>query len=88
MKRNPSDSEWWCTVMMNIGKILIFAGLLLMIAGILVIVIGILPFNLGKLPGDIYIRRGKFTFFAPIVSMLVISVLLSVVINLVMRFFR
>jgi len=74
--------------MINIGKMLIFAGLLLMITGILVILAGMLPFNLGKLPGDIYIKRGKFTFFAPIVSMLVISVLLSVVFNLVMRFFR
>ncbi|GAB4580462.1 MAG: hypothetical protein Fur0022_32030 [Anaerolineales bacterium] len=40
---------------------------------------------LGKLPGDIFIQRGNFTFAFPIVTMIVVSILLTVVLNLIVR---
>jgi hypothetical protein len=41
--------------------------------------------GLGPLPGDIVIRRGGFTFAFPIVSMLLVSVVLTVLLNLFLR---
>jgi hypothetical protein len=63
------------------GKMLIVAGLVL--AGIgLVIQLGV---PLGRLPGDLTFRRGSATFYFPIVTCLVVSVVLSVVLMLVRR---
>ena len=55
-----------------------------MVMGLLMTLWGKIP-GLGKLPGDIYIEKDNFTFFFPIVSCLVISVVLTVIVNLVVR---
>ncbi len=44
--------------------------------------------GLGRLLGDLVVRREGFTLFFPIVSMLIISVALTIVVNLFFRFFR
>ena len=62
------------------GKLLVFVGL--GIAGLgLLIMIGV-PF--GRLPGDIYIRRGHFSFYFPLAT----SIILSIILTLVLAFFR
>lgn len=66
------------------GKFLIFVGIFIMVMGLLMTLWGKIP-GLGKLPGDIYIEKDNFTFFFPIVSCLVISVVLTVIVNLVVR---
>ena len=63
---------------MPLGRLLITAGLLLVAAGVLVLVLGRLPMKLGRLPGDIYIHGKNSTFYFPIVTCLLISVVLSV----------
>ena len=53
---------------------------LLIVAGILLIVVGLLVRTgvpIGRLPGDLVIRRGGMTFYFPVVTCLVISVVLS-----------
>jgi hypothetical protein len=63
-----------------VGKLLLFAGL--DIAGIgLLMMVGI-PF--GRLPGDIVIRRGSSTFYFPLVT----SILLSIILTLLLALFR
>ena len=62
------------------GRFLVLLGLGLAAIGLLVM-LGI-PF--GRLPGDIVYRRGSFTFYFPIVT----SILLSLLITLIMMFFR
>jgi hypothetical protein len=57
------------------ARVLIAAGIILVAAG-LAIQFGI---PLGRLPGDIVIRRGSGTFYFPIVTCIVISVVLSIV---------
>jgi hypothetical protein len=42
-------------------------------------------FGLGKLPGDIFIQKGNFTFFFPIVSCLIISLLITFLFNIFRR---
>ena len=67
-------------------KLLIGLGLVLLVAGLL---LWALPgkFNwFGRLPGDIRLERGNFRFFAPITTMILLSLLLTVIVNLVRRF--
>ncbi len=63
------------------GKRLIVAGLVAIAAVGLSVMLG-LP--LGRLPGDFYVRRGSFTFYFPLAT----SILLSIVLTLVLAFFR
>ena len=57
------------------GKALVVVGLLIAAAGLL-IQLGV---PLGRLPGDIVVRRGNSTFYFPIVTCIVVSVVLSLV---------
>ena len=70
----------------NIGKMLVFAGLIIVIAGLAVLAAARLklPFP-GKMPGDIIIRKGNFTFYVPLVSSLIISVIASVLLYFLRR---
>lgn len=61
---------------MHPGKILIIFGVLLIFAGALLLYGGKIPF-LGRLPGDIRIERDNFTFFFPLGTSLLLSLLLS-----------
>ncbi len=63
------------------GKTLVLIGLA--IAGVGVLVMLGLPF--GRLPGDVVVRRGSFTFYFPIVTSILISVLLTLVLMLLRR---
>lgn len=67
----------------QIGKLLIFAGIFIAILGVLFFFGDKIPF-LGKLPGDIIVRKKNFTFYFPIVT----SILLSLLISLIIYFFR
>jgi len=70
---------------MSIGTVLIVAGGVLVLAG-LAATSGALDW-FGHLPGDIRIERGNTRVYLPLTSMLVVSVVLSVVVHLVHRFF-
>ncbi|MBE3589364.1 MAG: DUF2905 domain-containing protein [Firmicutes bacterium] len=67
-----------------LARMLIVAGLLLAGAGVLVWLLGRVP-GLGHLPGDILIRRGHFTFYAPIATSLLLSLILTLLLNLWFR---
>jgi len=69
------------------GKILIFVGALCVIFGLILMFGGKLPY-FGKLPGDIYIKKGNFIFYAPIVSFLLLSVVISLIFQLVIKIFK
>ena len=61
----------------QIGKMLVVFGLVFIVIGILLTSLGKVP-GVGKLPGDIYIKKENFSFFFPITSCIVISVILSI----------
>jgi hypothetical protein len=69
----------------NIGRILIFCGLGLAGLGVLVVVLGRFGIPLFGLPGDIKIQAQAVTCFIPLATMIVLSVVLTVVVNLVLR---
>jgi hypothetical protein len=62
------------------GKMLVFAGAVLMAVG-LAVWAGV---PLGRLPGDFVVRRGPATFYFPLVT----SIIISVVLTIVLMFFR
>lgn len=68
----------------SIGKIILIIGLLLVVVGGLMLGLGKF-FNLGKLPGDIYVQKGNFTFFFPVATMIVLSLLLTILMNIFFR---
>ncbi|KOO46990.1 DUF2905 domain-containing protein [Priestia koreensis] len=59
---------------------------LLMGLGALLLVIGFLLHFIGKLPGDILIKKGNTTFYFPIVTSIVISIVLSLIFYVINRF--
>ncbi len=67
----------------GIGKYLVIGGIILIIVGLL------LPFlmklGLGRLPGDILVRRGNFTFYFPVVTSIAISLILTLILNLIFK---
>jgi hypothetical protein len=64
---------------MPLGRTLIALGLVLVAAGLLFSFGGRLPFRLGHLPGDIYIQGKNSTFYFPLATCILLSLLLSVV---------
>ncbi len=69
----------------DIGRILIILGAVLIIAGLVVLGIQKLPF-LGKLPGDILVKREHFTFYFPLATSIIISILISLILYLIGKF--
>ena len=68
----------------GIGRILIYFGLLLVVLGVIFSLVGKIPW-LGQLPGDITIERERFTFYFPLATCLIISVILTLVLYLFRR---
>jgi hypothetical protein len=64
-----------------VGKTLVLVGLALAGIGLLVM----LGIPLGHLPGDIVVRRGRVTFYFPLATSLVLSILITVVVALLRR---
>ena len=70
---------------MNIARVLAVFGLgLLVTAGVFYLLAQLnLPF--GKLPGDFIFKRGNFTCVIPLISSLIVSILLTILINLMLK---
>ena len=69
---------------MGLGRILILAGIALVVLGVVVLLAGRFT-PLGRMPGDIVYRRGNFTFYFPLVTSILLSVLLTAVMWLFSR---
>ncbi|MEW6296516.1 MAG: DUF2905 domain-containing protein [Thermodesulfobacteriota bacterium] len=70
--------------MTELGKMLMVLGGILLLVGLLFTAGAKLPW-LGRLPGDIYIQRDNFSFYFPLATCLLVSVLLSLVLFLFRR---
>jgi hypothetical protein len=70
---------------MGLGRLLITMGVVLVVLGVLVSFAGRLPFRLGRLPGDIYIHGKNSTFYFPLATCLLLSLLFSLVLWIVRR---
>jgi len=70
--------------MQELGKFLVLTGVLLVLLGFLLLAFGKIFPLIGHLPGDIELKRDNFTVYIPIASSLLISLLLTVVLNLIL----
>lgn len=72
-----------------VARVLVFVGAALVVVGVLFQVLSRvqLPFTLGRLPGDIVIERENFTFYFPLGTMILISLGLTLLLNLLARLF-
>ena len=68
----------------GLGKLLVLSGCMLVLIGVLVLFVGRLPW-LGRLPGDILIERKNFSFYFPLATSLLISLVLSAIVWLLSR---
>ncbi len=59
-----------------LGKALIILGTIIVLLGILFVFAGKIPW-LGRLPGDIYIKRDNFTFYFPLATSIILSIIIS-----------
>jgi hypothetical protein len=66
---------------MALGKILVAVGLLIAAGGVLVW----LGVPIGRLPGDILVRRGAFTFYVPVTSAVLASIVIAIVLAVLKR---
>jgi hypothetical protein len=74
-----------CVVMGEIAKVMIIIGAVLVLAGLVILVFPRLPF-VGKLPGDILIKKDKVTFYFPLATSIVISIIISLILYLINKF--
>ena len=68
----------------DVGKALVALGLLIALAGVVLMVVGRVPW-LGRLPGDIHIERGNFSFYFPLATSLLLSVVFTLLLYIVGR---
>jgi DUF2905 family protein len=70
--------------MQDVGRFLIGVGAVLVVLGLVLLVVPRIPW-VGRLPGDFVVRRGPVTFYFPLVTSLVVSIVLTVLLNLFWR---
>ena len=70
--------------MTEMGRLLVLFGLILVLVGIGIQLVGKIP-GFGRLPGDILIKKGPVTFYFPLVTSIIISVLLSLLFSIFRR---
>jgi predicted MFS family arabinose efflux permease len=63
-----------------VGKTLVLIGLVIVGFGLLMMV----GLPIGRLPGDFYVKRGNFSFYLPLAS----SIIVSIILTLLLAFFR
>lgn len=74
--------------MIPLGKMLLLFGLLMVLLGLVLLVAGHFSGKvpwLGRLPGDILIQRGSWTFYFPLATCLIVSVVLTLLFSLFSR---
>jgi len=69
-----------------LARLFILLGIMFLVIGGLIVLANRINLPLGKLPGDIHIVRENFTCFFPIVTTILLSIVLTIVLNLAVRF--
>jgi hypothetical protein len=68
----------------SLGRMLLYIGAIMLVLGALMLAGGKL-FGLGRLPGDIFIERGNYSFYFPIVTCILLSILLTLFLYVIRR---
>ncbi len=70
--------------MHELGKMLLIFGIFMVVVGLFLMFAPKIPL-IGRLPGDIVIRRGNFTFYFPLATSIILSVLLTILFSIFRR---
>jgi len=70
--------------MQGLGRLLVVFGLVIVLVGVVLLVADRIP-GVGRVPGDLVFRRGPVTFYFPVATSIVLSVLLTILLNLFWR---
>jgi len=65
----------------DLGKTILAVGLLLVVIGLIIMVAGKIP-GAGKLPGDIFIKKENFSFYFPLTTCILLSIIISTLLYL------
>lgn len=68
-------------LMGDLGKTILAVGLLLVVIGLIIMVAGKIP-GAGKLPGDIFIKKENFSFYFPLTTCILLSIIISTLLYL------
>ena len=71
--------------MREIAKTMILIGIVLIVIGLVLLLFQKAPFS-GKLPGDILIKKENFTFYFPLATSIIISIIISLILYLIGKF--
>jgi len=74
--------------MENAAKLIIAAGLLLILGGCILLLLGKLGIHLGQLPGDVHVEGERSSFHFPVVTCIVLSIVFTILLNLLARFWK
>jgi hypothetical protein len=74
--------------MSDLGKLLVLVGAVAIVAGLALMLLGRANIPLGRLPGDVVYRGKNSTFYFPLATSILVSVVLSVVLYVIGRFRR
>ncbi len=69
-------------------RIFFLLGLIFLVIGSIIYLVERLGIPIGRLPGDIRIQRGNLTCFFPLATMIILSIALTVLLNLILRLFK
>jgi hypothetical protein len=75
-------------LLVGLGALIIVVGLVLMVVGLVLMLLGRTNLPLGRLPGDVLYRGKNGTFYFPLATSILLSVMLSLILYLVGRFRR
>ncbi len=68
----------------SLSKMLIIIGFFILLSGVILLLLGKLP-HIGRLPGDIFIKKENFKVYIPITTGILLSIILTVIVNLLFR---
>ncbi len=69
--------------MVPIGRVLIILGIVLLLLGLILTYSNVIPLGrLGRLPGDISVKKGNFSFYFPLTTCIVLSIVLTLILYL------
>jgi hypothetical protein len=68
----------------ELGRVLVVLGLVVVALGVVLLLVGRVPW-IGRLPGDIHLQRGNWTFYFPLGTSILLSIVLTLVLWLIGR---
>lgn len=74
--------------MSSLARIFLIIGAIFLVIGGLLYLAGRLNIPIGRLPGDIRVEKGNFTFYFPLVSCILGSIFLTILVNLIARYWK